>query len=72
MLLTRDDYKTNFTSLLKRLALTTYSRADRSSDRSSVQFKIVSMRSGKPICAPLRLLGVSPTLPLKQFQCWSD
>ena len=39
---------------------------------SSVQFKMVSMRSGRPICAPPRLTGVSPMLPLKQFQCWSD
>ena len=35
---------------------------------SSVQFKMVSMRSGKPICSPPRLSGVSPVLPLKQFQ----
>ena len=34
---------------------------------------MVSMRSGKPICTPPRLSGVSPVLPyLKQFQCWSD
>ena len=39
---------------------------------SSVQFKMVSMRSGRPICAPPRLSGVSPMLPLKQFQCWFD
>ena len=32
---------------------------------SSVQFRVVSVRSGKLICAPLR----PPTLPLKQFQC---
>ena len=30
----------------------------------------VSMRSGRPICAPRRHSGVSPMLPLKQFQCW--
>ena len=36
---------------------------------SSVQFKMVSMCSGRPIiCAPPRLSGVSPVLPLKQFQ----
>ena len=29
---------------------------------SSVQFKMVSMRSGRPICAPPRLSGVSPKL----------
>ena len=34
---------------------------------SSVQFKMVSMRSGRPIGAPPRLSGVSPMLPLKQF-----
>ena len=41
---------------------------------SSVQFKMVSMRSVKPIqlCAPPRLSEVPPTLPLKQFQCSSD
>ena len=38
---------------------------------SSVQFKMVSMRSEKPICAPSRLSKVSPTLPLKRFQCAS-
>ena len=35
---------------------------------SSFQFKMVSMHSEKPICAPPRLSEVSPTLPLKQFQ----
>ena len=30
------------------------------------------MRSGKPIWVPPRLSGVSPMLPWKQFQCWSD
>ena len=39
---------------------------------SSVQFKIVSMRSEKPICAPPCLSDVSRTLPLKRFQCSSD
>ena len=39
---------------------------------SSVQLKMVSMRSEKPICAPPRLSEVSPTLPLKRFQCSSD
>ena len=39
---------------------------------NSVQFKMVSMRSEKPICAPPRLSEVSPTLPLKQFHCSSD
>ena len=35
----------------------------------SVQFKMVSMRSEKPICARPRLSEVSPKLPLKRFQC---
>ena len=39
---------------------------------SSVQFKMISMCSGRPVCAPPRLSGVSPMLSLKQFQCWSD
>ena len=39
---------------------------------SSVQFKVVSMRSEKPICAPLRLSEVFPKLPLKRFQGSSD
>ena len=39
---------------------------------SSVQFKVLPMRSVKPICAPPRLSEVSTTLPLKQFQCSSD
>ena len=30
---------------------------------------MISMRSEKPICAPLRLSEVFPTLPLKRFQC---
>ena len=30
------------------------------------------MRSEKPICAPPRLSEVSPTLPLKRFQCSDD
>ena len=34
-----------------------------------VQFKTVSMRSEKTIRAPPRLSEVSPTSPLKQFQC---
>ena len=33
----------------------------------SVQFKMVSMCSEKPICAPPRLSEVSSTLPLKRF-----
>ena len=37
---------------------------------SSVQ--VVSMRSEKPISAPLCLSDVSPTFPLERFQCWSD
>ena len=36
---------------------------------SSVQFEMISVRSGKPICAPPRLSEASPTLPLKRFQC---
>ena len=38
----------------------------------SVQFKMVSMHSKKPTCAPPRLSGVSPTLPLKRIPCSSD
>ena len=33
---------------------------------------MVFMRSEKPICAPPRLSEVSPTLPLKRFQCSDD
>ena len=33
---------------------------------------MVSIRSGRPMFAPPRLSGVSPMLPLKQLQCWSD
>ena len=43
------------------------------SSTNPVQFKMVSMRSEKPICAPPPLSEVSPMLPLKQFQssqCW--
>ena len=40
--------------------------------RSSVQFKMVSMCSEKPICAPPCLSEVSSTSPLKLFQCSSD
>ena len=39
---------------------------------SSVQLKMVSMRSEKSICALPRLSQVSPALPLKQFQCSSE
>ena len=41
---------------------------------SSVQFKMVPMRSEKPIqlCAPPRVSEVPPTLPLKLFQCSPD
>ena len=38
----------------------------------SLQFKMVCVRSEKPICAPLRPTEGSPTLPLKQFQCSLD
>ena len=38
---------------------------------SSVLYKIVSMRSLKAICAPIRLSEISLTLRLKQFQCSS-
>ena len=38
----------------------------------TVQFNVVSVRLEKPICAPPRLSEVSPTLPLKRFQCSSD
>ena len=37
---------------------------------SSVQFKMVSMCSGKPICTPSHLSGVSPILPLKSECVW--
>ena len=36
---------------------------------SLVQFKMVIMRLEKPVCTPPRLSEVSPTLPLKRFQC---
>ena len=36
---------------------------------SLVQFKMVIMCLEKPICTPPRLSEVSPTLPLKRFQC---
>ena len=39
---------------------------------SSLHFKMASMCSERLICAPPRLSGVSPTLPLKQFQCLCD
>ena len=35
--------------------------------KSSVQFKMVSMRLEKPICAPPHISDVSPTLPLTHF-----
>ena len=38
----------------------------------SVQFKMVSKCSGKPIHAPPQTSGISPTLLLKPFPCWSD
>ena len=37
---------------------------------SSVQFRMVSVRSEKPICTPPRLSEVPPTLPLKRLQCF--
>ena len=39
---------------------------------SLVQFKMVFVRSEKPICAPPRLSEVFPTLPLKLFRCSSS
>ena len=39
---------------------------------SSVQFKMVYMHLGKPICTQPHPSEVSPKLPLKQFQCSSD
>ena len=39
---------------------------------NSVQFKMVSMRSGKAICIPPCPSEVSPSMPLKQFQCQSE
>ena len=55
-------------------------QTDRQTDReevkpciNSVQFKMVSTRSGKSICAPPRLSEVCPlALPLKRSQLWSD
>ena len=38
----------------------------------SFQFKMVSIRSEKAICAPPRLSEVPPRLPLKRFQCSSN
>ena len=35
-------------------------------------FRMVFILLEKPICTPPHLSEVSPTLPLKQFQCWSD
>ena len=39
---------------------------------SSIQFKMVSVLSEKPICAPPRLSEFSPASPLNRFQCSSD
>ena len=39
---------------------------------SSVHFKMVSIRSEMPICAPSRLSEVFPVLSLKRFRCSSD
>ena len=39
---------------------------------SSVQFKMESVRSEKPVCAPPSLSEVTPALSLKRFQCSSD
>ena len=39
---------------------------------SSAQFKILSTRSGKCICAQLRFSEVFPVLVLKEFHCSSD
>ena len=39
---------------------------------SSVQFKMISMRSEKPICITPHLSEVSPKSPLKRFQRSSD
>lgn len=40
---------------------------------SSVQFKMVSTRSGNTIiCTPLLLSTVLPVSPFKLFQYWSD
>ena len=41
-------------------------------NNNSVQFKKISMRSEKPICAPSRLSEVPSTSPLKRFQCLVD
>ena len=47
-------------------------RTKRTEQFSSVQLKVVSVCSEKPICAPPHLLEVSPTSPLKWFQRPSD
>ena len=39
---------------------------------SSVQFKVVSMYSERPVCVSTRLSEVSSMLSLKQFQCSSN
>ena len=39
---------------------------------TSVQFKVVSMYSEKPVCVSTRLAEASPVLSLKQFQCSSN
>ena len=39
---------------------------------TTVQFKMVFLRLEKSICAAHHLSEVSPMLPLKWFQCWSD
>ena len=38
---------------------------------SSIQFKVASLRSGMPICAPPHSSKDSPKLPLTLFQRWS-
>ena len=43
----------------------------RSTRPASIQFKVVSLRSERLICAPPLLSDVSSALPLTQFQCSS-
>ena len=48
-----------------------FSKSNLTDQFSSVQFKMVSMRSEGPYTRH-PVVWVSPMLPLKPFQCWSD
>ena len=54
------------------IPLTSASHSLETSTVSAVQFKMVSMRSEKPIFAPPLSLRSSPVSPLKRFPCSSD